>query len=151
MAVARLHEYQGKQVLKSVGIPVPKGGPAATPEEAAKIASEIGGPVVVKMQAWTTHRASMGGIQFADTPAQASEAAAGLFGKKVGAFTVDRVLVEEKLDIKHEYYASMIIDDASKKAYPAVQQSRWNGYRRASPGRRRQCGHYAYRRHDWSA
>ena len=113
--MARLHEYQGKQLLRAAGIVTPAGGPARSREKAEKIAGDLGGSVVVKMQAWTTHRASLGGIQFADTPQAAAQAADKLLGMKVGAFVVDTVLVEQKLDIKHEYYASMIIDDASKK------------------------------------
>ncbi len=113
--MARLHEYQGKQLLKAAGIPIPKGGAATSPDEAASIAADIGGPVVVKMQAWTTHRASMGGIQFADTPEQAADAAKALLGKKVGAFSVERVLVEQKLAIAQECYASFIIDDAARQ------------------------------------
>lgn len=113
--VARLHEYQGKQLLKESGIAVPAGGAAATPEEARKLAAEIAGPVVLKIQAWTTSRAKMGGIKFADTPEQAAEIAGQLLGMRVGSFTVDRVLVEEKLAIKSECFASIIIDDAARK------------------------------------
>ncbi|MCK4660918.1 MAG: acetate--CoA ligase family protein [Phycisphaerae bacterium] len=113
--MARLHEYQGKQLLKEAGIAVPAGGPAASPEQARKLAADIGRPVVVKIQAWTTSRAKMGGIKFADTPEQAAEIAGQLLGMQVGSFTVDRVLVEEKLAIETECYASIIIDDAACK------------------------------------
>jgi len=113
--VARLHEYQGKALLKQAGIPIPEGDPAATPEEARAIAERIGTPVAVKMQAWTTHRASMGGIRFADTPEEAAAAARDLLGKQVGAFAVERVLVERKLKLDAEYYASVIIDDAARQ------------------------------------
>ena len=113
--MARLHEYQGKELLKAAGIAIPAGGPAGNPDQARRIAADINAPVVVKMQAWTTHRAGMGGIQFADTPAEAADAAAQLLGKRVGAFTVDKVLVERKLNITREYYASLIIDDAARK------------------------------------
>ncbi len=52
--MARLHEYQGKALLAHKGIPIPQGRAAGTPDEARQIAAEIGGPVVVKMQAWVT-------------------------------------------------------------------------------------------------
>ncbi|MFH0983860.1 MAG: ATP-grasp domain-containing protein [Planctomycetota bacterium] len=113
--MARLHEYQGKQLLQKAGISVPVGGPATTPEEARRIAAAVKGPVVLKIQAWTTSRAKLGGIQFADTPDQAAEVAGRLLGMKVGSFTVDHVLVEEKLAIKTECFASIIIDDAARK------------------------------------
>lgn len=113
--MARLHEFQGKAILKQHGIPIPAGSVAESPARAEEIAREIGGPVVVKMQAWTTHRAAMGGIAFADAPQQASTAAEQMIGKQVGAFTVDKVLVEQKLDIRDEYFASVTIDDAARK------------------------------------
>ena len=113
--MARLHEYQGKALLAGAKIPVPQGGPAASPEEARQLAADIGKTVVVKMQAWTTHRAGMGGIKFADTPDAAADAAKQIIGMTVGQFTVDRVLVEEKLAINREFFASLIIDDAAQR------------------------------------
>ena len=113
--MARLHEYQGKSILDQAGILVPDGEVAATPEQAAEIAVRLDGPVVIKMQAWTTHRAAMGGIAFTDTPEGARRAAADMLEKKVGAFTVDKVLVERKLDIDREFFASVTIDDAARK------------------------------------
>ena len=112
--MARLHEYQGKELLKQARIAVPDGGPASTPEQAAEIATSIGAPVVVKMQAWTTSRAAKGGIKFADTPEQAAQAAKDILGLRVGSFVVDKVLVERKLDIAREFYASIIVDDAAR-------------------------------------
>lgn len=112
--MARLHEYQGKIILKRAGFNLPEGEAAGSPDEARAIAQRIAGPVVVKMQAWTTHRAALGGIRFADTPDQAAAAAGDLLGMSVGAFTVDKVLVERKLDIDREFFASIIIDDARR-------------------------------------
>ena len=113
--MARLHEYQGKNLLKSHSIPVPEGKPGNNPGEVYKIAREINGPVVLKVQAWTTGRAAIGGIQFADTPEEARSISEKLFGKQVGNFTVDMLLVEERLDITDEFYTSIIIDDREKK------------------------------------
>ena len=58
--MARLHEYQGKELLKQFKIPTPKGGVANTPEEARQIAQDVGGEVMVKAQAWVTGRAGLG-------------------------------------------------------------------------------------------
>jgi len=113
--LARLHEYEGKALLATAGIPIPRGEAVDNKDDAARVAGEIGGPVVVKMQAWTTRRADLGGIQFADDPDQARSAAADMLGKRVGQFTVDKVLVEEKLAIQSEYYASVLVDDAARK------------------------------------
>jgi succinyl-CoA synthetase beta subunit len=113
--VARLHEYQGKALLAKAGIAIPEGGPAGSDAEAGDIAAGLAKPVVVKMQAWTTKRADQGGIQFADDPAAAKRAAAGMLGRRVGQFTVEKVLVEEKLPIRNEYYAAVLVDDAARR------------------------------------
>ncbi|UCG17654.1 MAG: acetate--CoA ligase family protein [Phycisphaerales bacterium] len=113
--MARLHEYEGKRLLSGVRIAVPAGRVASSADEARSIASQIGGPVVVKIQAWTTGRANLGGIRFADTTDQAADAARQLLGMKIGSFEVDKVLVEQKLDVAEEYYAAVIIDDAARR------------------------------------
>lgn len=112
--MARLHEYQGKSLLKDFNIPTPPGSPARSPEEARAVAEEIGATVVIKSQVWTTGRARLGAIRFAETPEEAQDAAADLLGKQIKGFTVDTVLVEKKLDIEREFYAGVIIDDRVK-------------------------------------
>lgn len=113
--MARLHEYQGKELLKQFKIPVPKGGVARTPEEARRIAEEIGGEVMVKAQAWVTGRAGLGGIKKASNPDQAEEAARSMLGMRIKNFTVEQVLVEQRLEIAREFYAGVIIDDAAQQ------------------------------------
>ncbi len=113
--MARLHEYQGKELLKKFKIPVPQGGVARTPEEARRIAEELGGEVMVKAQAWVTGRAGLGGIKKASNPAQAEEAARHMLGMKVKNFTVEEVLVEQRVEIAREFYAGVIIDDAAQQ------------------------------------
>jgi succinyl-CoA synthetase beta subunit len=112
--MARLHEFEGKSLLNQIKIPIPKGGPAKSREEAYTIAEEIGKPVVVKAQAWVTGRASLGAIQLAGTPEEAAKAASDLLGTQIKGFTIDTVLVEEKLEIEREFYAGVIIDDQTK-------------------------------------
>lgn len=113
--MARLHEYEGKALLRGVGVEIPDGAVAATPDEARRIAERIGGRVVVKIQAWTTGRKAMGGVRFVDTPEQAATHAAQLLTMKVGAFAVDRVLVEECLTIRDELFVSLSIDDRERQ------------------------------------
>ncbi len=113
--MARLHEYQGKELLKQFKIPVPKGGVARTPEEARRIAEEVGGEVMVKAQAWVTGRAGLGGIKKASNPAQAEEAAQHMLGLKIKSFTVEQVLVEQRVEIAREFYAGVIIDDTAQQ------------------------------------
>jgi succinyl-CoA synthetase beta subunit len=112
--MAKLHEYQGKTLLAQAGIAIPRGDVAHTPDEARAIALEIGGPVVIKAQAWITGRAGHGAIRFADTPDTAAGAAAAMLGMQIGQFTVEYVLVEEKLTIEREFYAGVIIDDRER-------------------------------------
>jgi succinyl-CoA synthetase beta subunit len=112
--VARLHEFQSKKLLKEAGIRVPDGDVATSPDDAYRIAEKIGKPVVLKIQVWVTGRAGIGGIQFANTPDEARQKAQQLFGVKVKNFLIERVLVEEKLSIKKEYFAGLVIDDARK-------------------------------------
>src|SRR5438445_5490115 len=104
--MARLHEYQGKAILARHGMAVPRGGPAGSGDEAAAVAQSLGGPVVVKIQAWTTGRAGLGGVAFADTPQQAADHARRMLGMRVGQFRVTQVLVEEKLKLTRELFVS---------------------------------------------
>jgi succinyl-CoA synthetase beta subunit len=112
--MARLHEYQGKALLAQKGIPIPQGRAAGAPDEVREIAAEVGGPVVVKMQAWVTGRAGLGGIRFAETPDEAVQAACEILGMRVGGFTVDKVMVEQRLSIEREFYAGVIVSDRER-------------------------------------
>jgi len=112
--MARLHEYQGKELLRAQQIAVPRGGVASTPEQAAQIAAQVGGEVMVKAQAWVTGRASLGAIRRAGTPVEAAEAARSMLGMTVKGFTVQQVLVEERLDVVREFYAGLIVDDQAQ-------------------------------------
>lgn len=112
--MARLHEYQGKALLETFKIAVPRGRVAGTPEEARQIAEEIGGPVMVKAQAWVTGRAELGGIRKAATPDEAASVAQAMLGMKIKGFTVEQVLVEEQLDIACQFYAGVIVDDRAQ-------------------------------------
>lgn len=112
--MARLFEYQSKELLRKAGIPIPLGEVVFTPEETRRMAEKIGKPVVLKIQVWITGRASLGGIQFARTPQEAEEKAKSLFGLKVKNFIVDRILVEECLNINSEYFVGLTMDDARK-------------------------------------
>jgi len=113
--MAKLYEYQGKELLKKGGILIPKGGRAKTKEEAKKIAEEIGKPVALKAQVWVTGRAKAGGVRFAQDPAGAENLASQIFGMDIKGFKVNEILVEEKLDIDREFYLGMIINEVSKR------------------------------------
>src|SRR5438309_2274733 len=112
--MARLHEYQGKQILAANGFKIPRGHAATNPEEAVAAAKELGSEVVVKIQAWTTGRAGIGGVAFAKKPDDVRAHAARMLAMKVGQFPVEAVLVEEKIAIEREFFLSFAIDDAAR-------------------------------------
>jgi len=115
--MARLHEHQGKAILAANGFSIPRGRAVTTSEQAAVAANELltdGGEVVIKIQAWMTGRAAIGGVAFARTPEQASAHAARMLAMKVGQFPVEAVLVEEKISIAREFFLSLAIDDAAR-------------------------------------
>src|SRR2546423_12720197 len=112
--MARLHEYQGKAILAANGFRIPRGRATSSADEAMAAAKELGGEVVIKIQAWTTGRAGIGGVAFARKPADLRGHAARMLSMKVGQFPVEAVLVEEKIDIDREFFLSFAIDDAAR-------------------------------------
>ena len=112
--MARLHEYQGKAILAANGFKIPRGRAVSNPDDAVAVAKELGGQVAIKIQAWTTGRAGIGGVAFAKKPADARGHAARMLSMKVGQFPVEAVLIEEKIDIEREFFLSLAIDDAAR-------------------------------------
>src|SRR5205823_14362542 len=116
--MARLHEYQGKAILAENGFKIPRGRSASTADEAVSVAKELldqkGSEVVVKIQAWTTGRAGIGGVAFAKKPDVARGHAARMLEMKVGQFPIEAVLVEQKIEIDREFFLSFAIDDAAR-------------------------------------
>jgi succinyl-CoA synthetase beta subunit len=118
--MARLYEYQGKALLEEAGLTIPNGEVASTPEEAFEIATRLGAPVVVKSQVWTTGRFKAGGIKFASTPDEAKFETAGLIGKRIKGFKVEKVLIEEQLELEKEFYAGLIVNTSHKIRSPQM-------------------------------
>src|SRR6266446_7309796 len=112
--MARLHEYQGKAILAANGFKVPRGRAASNPDDAVAAAKELGGEVVIKIQAWTTGRAGIGGVAFAKKSDEVRDHAKRMLAMKVGQFPVEAVLIEEKIDIDREFFLSLTIDDAAR-------------------------------------
>jgi len=125
--MVRLHEYQGKQLLRDAKIPVPAGRVASTPAEARSITAEVGKPVVVKAQIWATGRFKAGGIKFANNPDEAEKVAGELLSAEIKGIKVERVLVEEKLDIEKEFYTGVIVDTSREVSGPVVMFSTEGG------------------------
>ncbi len=124
----KIHEYQAKQVLAQFGVPIPRGEVASNPYEAYEIASRLGGTVAVKAQIHAGGRGKGGGVKLASTPAEAEE----LAGKMIGMVLVthqtgpegrkvSRVLIEEGLQIKKEFYLGIVVDRGSHR--PVIMAS----------------------------
>ena len=118
--MARIYEYQGKEILRKEEIPVPRGRCVTNAEEARKIAQEIGKPVAVKAQVWATGRFKAGGIQFANTPKEAEKVAQKLIGSTIKGLPVEKLLIEEKLNIEREFYIGIIVSNSYKVKGPVL-------------------------------
>jgi succinyl-CoA synthetase beta subunit len=111
-----LYEYQGKELLRHYGIPVSEGRLATTPDEARAAAEELSGQVVVKAQVLTGGRGKAGGIQLADSPAEAAEKAEEILGLDIRGHVVRRLWIERASEIAKEYYLSVTFDRGAKQA-----------------------------------
>src|SRR3954449_10682678 len=120
-----LLEYQGKQLFKKHGVPVPEGRPATSVEEAVEAAEELGYPVVVKAQVLIGGRGKAGGIKLAKDRAEVEEHANAILGMDIRGLTVHELYVEKASDIAEEYYAAILLDRSAKK--PMAMLSRMGG------------------------
>ena len=111
----KLFEFEAKDVLQKYGIATPKGHTASNSDEAEVIAKEIGKPVVLKSQVLVSGRGKSGGIIFANDTAEAKKVASNLIGSTIQGNVVRSLLVEEKLNIAEQFYASVAIDRQAKR------------------------------------
>lgn len=129
----KIHEYQGKELFRAYGIPVPNGIVASTPDEAKAAAEKLGTPVVVvKAQIHAGGRGKGGGIKIAKSPDEAAAKAAELLGKPLvtpqtgpEGKIVNKVLVEQGLDIAKEYYLGIVLD--RQASMPVIMASSEGG------------------------
>ncbi|WP_028310190.1 ADP-forming succinate--CoA ligase subunit beta [Derxia gummosa] len=119
----KIHEYQGKEILRKYGVTVPRGIPAFTVDEAVKAAETLGGPVwVVKAQIHAGGRGKGGGVKVAKSMEQVREYADAILGMQLITHQtsaegqkVRRLLIEEGADIKKELYVAFVTDRVSQK------------------------------------
>ena len=111
----KIHEYQARDLLKAYGIPVPPGKVAATADEAAASAGELGGGVVVKAQVLVGGRGKAGGVKLASSPDDAKAKAQAILDLTIKDLPVEKVLVAQSIEIAKEYYVSVTLDRAKKK------------------------------------
>ncbi len=118
-----IHEYQGKEILRKYNVPVPRGIPAFSVEEALKAAEQLGGPVwVVKAQIHAGGRGKGGGVKVAKSIEDVKTYATNILGMQLVTHQtgpegkkVNRLLIEEGADIKKELYVSLVVDRVSQK------------------------------------
>jgi len=118
-----IHEYQGKEIFRSMGVNVPKGDVALTPEEAVEVAKTLDSDVyVVKAQIHAGGRGKAGGVKIAKSLDEVKEYAEELLGKVLvthqngpDGTEIKRLLVEEGCDIDSEYYLGFVIDRATNR------------------------------------
>jgi succinyl-CoA synthetase beta subunit len=119
----KIHEYQGKEILRSYGVPTPRGVPCFSVDEAIKAAEQLGGPVwVVKAQIHAGGRGKGGGVKVAKSMDQVREYAGKILGMQLvthqtgsAGQKVRRLLIEEGADIKKELYVGMVVDRVTQK------------------------------------
>jgi succinyl-CoA synthetase beta subunit len=112
----KLHEYQSKQLFAKYGIPIPQGEIATTPEDARRIARDLGRRVVIKSQVLVGGRGKAGGVKLANTPDEAEAVAGQILGMNIKGLTVHKVLVDEAADIAQEIYLGIVLDRLQRRA-----------------------------------
>jgi succinyl-CoA synthetase beta subunit len=121
----KLHEYYSKRRFSEYGIPIPKGEITETPQEAQRIAEELGGPVVVKSQVLVGGRGKAGGIKVAQNPKEAYQHAEDILKLTIKGLPVRKVLVDQAADIKDEIYLGITNDRSARK--PVIMASAEGG------------------------
>ena len=119
----KIHEYQGKEILRQAGVPVPKGYSAFSVLEATEAAQKLGGPVwVVKAQIHAGGRGKGGGVKLARSLDDVKKLSGEILGMQLKTHQtgpegqkVRRLLIEEGADIKKEYYVAAVTDRATQK------------------------------------
>ena len=119
----KIHEYQGKEILRQFDVPVPRGIAAFTVDEAVEAAQKLGGPVwVVKAQIHAGGRGKGGGVKVAKTLDDVKARASDILGMQLKTHQtgpegqkVRRLYIEDGADIGREFYVSLVTDRASQK------------------------------------
>jgi succinyl-CoA synthetase beta subunit len=119
----KIHEYQGKELLRRFAVPTPRGVVATTVAEAKAAAATLGSfPVVVKAQIHAGGRGKGGGVKLAKTAEDLTAHASAILGMNLVTHqtgpegrTVRTLLIEEGLKIKQEFYLGIVLDRAASR------------------------------------
>jgi succinyl-CoA synthetase beta subunit len=106
----RLYEFEGIELFRREGIPVPDYAVVTSPREARQRAAELGLPVVIKAQVLAGGRGLAGGIKSADSLEQVEEVARYILGSQLKGFTVERLVVARKVEVARELYLGVTVD-----------------------------------------
>ena len=120
----KLYEFQAKELFARAGIAVPRGRMVTDAKGAEDAARELG-RCVVKAQAHAGGRGKAGFIKLAESPEQAGALAAAMLGQTFKGFKIERLLIEEAVDIAAEYYLAVLVDRATKS--PLMMASAMGG------------------------
>jgi len=128
----KVHEYQAKSILARYGVPVPRGEVTDNPAEAREIAKRLGGRAVVKAQIHAGGRGKGGGVKLAKDPDEAETLAKSILGMNLvtvqtgpAGKRVQKVLIEEALDIDRELYLGITLDRS--RGLPSMMVSKFGG------------------------
>ena len=105
-----LRESDGKRLLDAAGIRVPNGVVAASRAELGAVLDRFSDPVVLKAQIETGARGKSGGIRFATVRSEAEAAFEALLGARIGDQVVHSILIEERINLRHERYVGLLVD-----------------------------------------
>ena len=108
-----LYEYQGKEIFRNAGIPVPEGRLIRTPDELEEAGKTLALPVIAKAQVLAGKRGKAGLIKLADSWDQVEDCLDQWIGKKFNGEVIESVLLEKALNIDRELYLSVTIDPAA--------------------------------------
>src|SRR5579859_401903 len=119
----KIHEYQGKEILRGFGVPTPRGFPCFSVDEAVEAAKKLGGSVwVVKAQIHAGGRGKGGGVKVAKSIDEVKKLSSQILGMQLKTHQtgpegqkVRRLLIEEGADIKKELYVGMVVDRGTQK------------------------------------
>lgn len=112
--MAKLLEYQGKEILRRFKIPTPRGKVVRSPEEARAAGGDIGYPLVVKAQVHAGKRGKSGGIRIVDDDGELLKAVSAMLSASFRGLPVDALLIEEKVDVEQEIYVGATADPSSR-------------------------------------
>jgi len=111
----KIHEYQAKAVFREFGIPTSRGELVEATEQAAAALDKVGLPCVVKSQVLVGGRGKAGGVRFVRSREEYDSAVDEILGMRIKGLTVEKLLIDEAVDIAEELYLGVVLDRSAKR------------------------------------